>query len=100
MVALILYLSYVVSKRVGKGMAAIHNSQHMKVTDRIIVGQDKSIIIVQVGQKHYLVGVSAAGIQLLCEVSPEDMEVDFSVENQNGFPAFKDILTEKILKKK
>ncbi len=49
------------------------NTKYMKIIDRMNLSQDKSIAIVQVGEKYILTGVSSAGISLLKELSEEDL---------------------------
>ena len=45
------------------------------------VGRDRSILLLQVGEDNYLVGVSQAGIQLLSKV-----EGEFETEQPLGMP--------------
>ena len=100
-VAAILYLSYIVSKRVGKGMAAVHNSRHMKIIDRMFVGQDRSLLIVHIGGRYCLVGVSAAGIQFLSELEESDItELTPDMPPPDNFPAFSDIFSGKLFNAK
>ena len=45
----IIYLSYVVSKYVGRGMNKNGNSHYMRVVDQLMVGQDRYVAVVQAG---------------------------------------------------
>ncbi|MGN1102930.1 MAG: FliO/MopB family protein [Huintestinicola sp.] len=47
----------------------------IKISSCIGVGQDKSVMAVRAGKKNLLIGVSQGGINLLCELSEEDMEL-------------------------
>jgi flagellar protein FliO/FliZ len=67
-VAVILYLSYIVSRKVGGGSISSGMSGNIKVLDRAFVGRDKSVVIVRVGQKDYLLGVSQDSVRLLQEL--------------------------------
>ena len=67
-VAVILYLSYIVSRKVGSGSISSGMTGNIKVLDRAFVGRDKSVVIVRVGQKDYLLGVSQDSVRLLQEL--------------------------------
>lgn len=67
-VAAILYLSYIVSRKVGSGSISSGMAGNIKVLDRAFVGRDKSVVIVRVGQKDYLLGVSQDSVRLLQEL--------------------------------
>ena len=47
----IIYLSYVVSKYVGRGMNKNGNSHYMRVVDQLMVGQDRYVAVVQAGER-------------------------------------------------
>jgi flagellar biogenesis protein FliO len=53
----------------------------MKVLERISLGQDKSIVLVMVGKKAYLLGVSAKGIDALRDFN----EGEFTMPQQDNF---------------
>lgn len=57
-------------------------SKYMKIHDRIVLSQDKSIILVQIGEKYYLLGVASSSINIISEVSKDDI-VEFTSDNQN-----------------
>lgn len=69
----IIYLSYVVSKYVGRGMNKNGNSHYMRVVDQLMVGQDRYVAVVQAGDKYLLIGVTSQQISLLQELDPEDL---------------------------
>lgn len=49
-VAFILYLSYLASKYVGRGMGRGSNSRYMRLIDQLTLGQDRHIAVIQVGE--------------------------------------------------
>lgn len=67
-VGAILYLSYIVSRKVGSGTISSGMAGNIKILDRAFVGRDKSVVIVRVGQKDYLLGVSQENVCLLQEL--------------------------------
>jgi len=72
-VACIIYLSYLASKYVGRGMSKGSNSRYMRLIDQLALGQDRYIAVVQVGGKYLLVGVTAGQISILSEVEDEEL---------------------------
>ena len=94
-VGLILYLSYAVTKKLGSTGMAGGMSKNMRVVDRIFMGRDKSIVIVRVGEKDYLLGISQNAITLLKEL-PEGEILAFAEGEPEASPmAFLDTLKKK-----
>lgn len=71
--AIIIYLSYICSKYLGKGLVRNSSSQYMRMLDQMIVGQNRTLVIVQVGGRYLLLGVGSDKIQTLAELSEEDL---------------------------
>ena len=65
----VLYLMKWLNTRITGG----NSRKGIKISSSIGVGQDKSIIAVRAGKKNLLIGVSQGGINLICELSEEDM---------------------------
>lgn len=72
-VVLIIYLSYVCSKYIGKGMNRGGNSKYMRMLDRLAVGQDRYVAVVQAGEKYLLIGVTQEQVNLLKELTEEEL---------------------------
>ncbi len=103
MVVLVLMLAYFMTKKIGKGMIHYQNSRNIKVLDRMMLGQDKSLLIIQVGQKYCLIGVAQSGIQLLKELNESEiitLDGSQNLQAQNMVSHFSAILTEKFGKKR
>ena len=73
MVGLILFFAWWCTKRLAMGTQGAMQSRYMKLLDRIPVSQDKSIILVQVGEKYYVLGVASSAINVLAELDKEEM---------------------------
>ncbi|MCI8994169.1 MAG: flagellar biosynthetic protein FliO [Lachnospiraceae bacterium] len=88
----ILLLAYWCSRMLGKKWGNSSCSGNIKVVGQLQVGQDRQILLLELGEHYYLVGVSQAGIQLLTEVEG-DFETD--MQGQPGgpeFPSFPELL--------
>lgn len=79
-VILVIYLSYVGSKMIGKGFRGKRNTRYMNMVDQLVVGQDKSIAIIKVGPNYYMVGITNNGITLLSNLEEEDL-IELPIEN-------------------
>lgn len=78
-VILILFLAWWCSRYLGKTWNRHAKGKYMTVIDSMPVGQDRTLLIVKIEETCYLVGSSAAGVQLLCELS-----LDFSQQPEEG----------------
>lgn len=79
------------SRMLGKQWGMNAGSGNMKVLSQLQVGQDKRILLLQVGEHDYLVGVSQAGIQLLAEVEG-DFEADMpQCTESRAVPSFQEL---------
>ncbi|MBE6033275.1 flagellar biosynthetic protein FliO [Aminipila sp.] len=72
-VVAVIYLSYIFSKYVALGASKMSGTRYMRVVDRMALGQDKMMIIVQIGDKYFLAGVTSQNVQILKELSGEDL---------------------------
>ncbi len=70
---IIIYLSYLCSKYIGKGANGNRRSRYMRVIDQIPVGQDRHLAVVQIGIKYFLVGIASGQVNVLSELQEEDL---------------------------
>nr|WP_154525388.1 flagellar biosynthetic protein FliO [Clostridium sp. WB02_MRS01] len=92
----ILYLSYVFTRSLGKGVGLRRGGTCMQMLDRLPLGQDKAVAIVRVGNHYYLIGIASSQITLLSELSEEDIPEGVSAQTQltgaEGYESFKKLL--------
>lgn len=70
----VIALAYYVSKWLSKRYAVQgQNTKYLKVIDRIVIGQDRSLCIVKVGEKSMLLGVTQHNISKICDLDSEDL---------------------------
>ncbi len=92
-VALILYLTYVVTKYIGKGVGIKTRSGCMRVTDQIALGRDRAAAIVQIGTRFFLIGISASQISLLAELDEDDLiPFEDPIDSGKTYPDFKELM--------
>ena len=86
-VGVILYLSYLFSRYLAVGAARINKSKYIKIVDRTVLGQDRMLLITQIGDKYYLIGSSSQTINILTEIDEKDI-IDTSYSGTlSGDPA-------------
>jgi flagellar protein FliO/FliZ len=73
---LILYLSYIFTKSLGKGIGVKRQGTQMQMLDRLPLGQDKAVAIVRLGSHYYFIGIAASQITLLAEIPEEDIDAE------------------------
>lgn len=93
---LILYLSYVFTKSLGKGIGLKRGGTHMQMLDRLPLGQDKAVAIVRLGSHYYFIGIAASQITLLAEIPEDDIDTEgyesSPFPGAEGYLDFKNIL--------
>lgn len=72
-VALIIYLSYLASKYIGKGLSKSSSSRYMRLVDQITLGQDRHMAVVQISGRYLLVGITAGQINVLAELQDDEL---------------------------
>ena len=101
-IALILYLAYISTKLLGRKLSVRGgSSRKLKILDSVSVGQGKSLIIVQAGEKTFLVGAASESINLISELDSNDFaEEETPPETGMDFKtAFKKVLENNFGKK-
>ena len=65
----IIVLTYFASRWYARKMGPIAGGRHIKVVDRLVVSKTGSILIVDIGGRQYMLGVSDQNVQILMELS-------------------------------
>ena len=78
----VLILAYLSSKYIGKMNLKQANSKHMQIIERVFINQDKTLMIVKIFQKYYVVSSTNQSISLLFELSLEEVE-ELNISNQS-----------------
>lgn len=73
---LILLMAYFASRFLGKNYMRSIGSGHMRIIDQFAIGQDRSLLIIKIKEKYYLIGSAPGGIQMLTELEGEFEEQD------------------------
>lgn len=68
LIVLVLVLTYFASRWYARRMGMSGAGRYVKILDRMSVGQSSSLMIIQVAEKYFLIGVSEKNMQMLCEL--------------------------------
>ena len=95
-VVAIIALAYLFTRYVaGRGglMVVSGGNGRFKVLARLSLGREQSVALVQAGERYFLLGVTASGIQLLTELTKEEADaLRTSPPEQPQPPSFRESL--------
>lgn len=90
----ILFATYFVTRLLGSRMSYSNGARYLKIVDRVFVGNDKSICIIQVGKRSFVVGITNHHIEPISELTEADL-IPLSVDRENSFNNLFDIYMSK-----
>jgi len=78
-IVLVLFLTYYGTRWLSKKSVPGLKSKYMKITDRMMLGQNKFLAIAEISGKYYLLGITESNISILKELNdfqplPEEPE--------------------------
>lgn len=83
LIVLVLVLTYYVSRWYARRVGSSGSGNNLKILEKVSVGQGSMLVILGVGERRYLVGVSDKNMQLICELDPDSL----SLETPGPLPA-------------
>ncbi|QSX07188.1 flagellar biosynthetic protein FliO [Sedimentibacter sp. zth1] len=97
-IILVLFLTYYCTKSLSKGILKYSTSKNIKIIDKVPLGQNKYLIIIDVCDKNYLVSVTDNNINILKELDDNIVKNTDSSKVNNA--SFCKILNEAIKNRK
>lgn len=91
-VLFVILLAYLGTKYISQKYAKMSTGRHLRVIERVALGQDKSLVLLTVNKKAYLLGVTAKGINTVCEFAENDLPTDSGQQNQDFSKILRDSL--------
>lgn len=88
--AFVLIAAWFLLRWVGRRVPGQTGSRHIKVIDRVMVGQDKCLLLVRVAEKTMLIGMSSGTVTRLCDL--EDPDGTFDVQPKGDEQTFSALL--------
>ncbi len=75
-IVLVMYLSFVFTKYIGKKINTHSRLNNIKVIEQVALGQDKALLIAEICGGFYLIGASAQNIEILKELDHVNLETE------------------------
>lgn len=69
----VLIAAYFFSKFIGFKMSHSNANKHIKVLDRVFLGNDKFICIIQIGIRFFVIGITNHHIELISELNEAEL---------------------------
>ncbi|GEM_PF-3005300 len=93
-VVLVIIFAYLGTRFISAKYTRMTSGKHLKIIERVSLGQDKSLLLVRIMTKTYLIGVSGSGINVVSEF----IDGEFADDTTSGNPDFYSILTDNFKK--
>lgn len=95
----LLALIYLSLKYGGSKLQHIQNGRFIKVLERVALSKENSLLVVRIGEKGYVMSSTNNSIQILSEVSSEELS---KIEESKIIPQYSSLkeFYEKVIKKK
>lgn len=84
----ILFLFFISIKYGGGKLQQMQNTRYLKVMERLSLSKDNSILVVKIGERAYVVSSCNKGIEILMELSEEEMN---KVEANKAIPQYNNL---------
>ncbi len=104
-VLLVLFLAYLSTKFLANLNFSNVKNKHIKLVDKFFISSDRSILLIKVASKFYLVASDKTGLKILDNLSEDDLQTYFDAvddtesknsSKQNGkFASFAELLKNK-----
>ena len=96
LLVLIIIAAYFSSRFLASRPMGMAKGRYISVVDRVVLGRDKSILIIRVGEKIHLLTEGQQGFNIISELEDSDL---IGVHYQNTGEGFKSIMNSYLSKK-
>lgn len=81
----ILFLFVLFIKYGGNKLQRLHNGKYIKIMERVGLSKENGLMVVKIGDKGYVLSSASGKVEILLQISDEDME---KIENNNQLPQY------------
>lgn len=89
-----------IAGRGGFGQVSAACRGQLRVLGRVSVGREQSIVLIQAGEKYYLLGVAASGVSMLERLTKEEAQTMCPNLDQPPPPGFREAFGEVLRQRK
>ncbi len=91
---LVLFAAYFTTKFLSVKGGNLMKGKYMTIKDRLVLSKDKQILLLQVGEKYMVVGITQQNIQPLMTAELGELQPLIEEKQpQGGISSFKDVLS-------
>ncbi|MCX7615017.1 MAG: flagellar biosynthetic protein FliO [Clostridiales bacterium] len=84
-VVFIILLAYWFTKWLSKNVQGMTSGTYIKILERVIVGQDKTLALVKVSNTVYLLGITGNSMQTICTFDASEIKTEENVVPNTDF---------------
>lgn len=89
----VIILTYYASKWYARKMGTIAGGKHIHIVDRLVIGKNSAIMIIDVEGTQYLIGANEHSVQIMKELEmPVDLRKNEMTTGERGIKSFKSYL--------
>lgn len=81
--AIILLLIYISAKLGGGKLQGMQNGRYIKILERVPISKENSMLAVKIGEKAYVVSSTTGRIEIVKQISPEELAAMELSKNAN-----------------
>ena len=81
----VLFLTYFSTKWLSVKATSMANSKYMNIVDRIVLGQNKYLAIVEISNKYYLVSITDNNINIIKDLDEFELKVSENIGESSKF---------------
>lgn len=78
-IIVVLFITYYGTRWLSAKANNLNKSKYMNVVDKIMLGQNKCMAIVEITNKYYLISITDSNISILKEIEHQDLTVNEDV---------------------
>lgn len=91
--AFVLFITYLVTKWMGGYQKGRSSNNNLKIVESIQAGSNKSIHILQTGKKYLVIAVGKEEINVLTELSEEELDFSQQKESEEKRESFQEVIS-------
>ena len=81
----IIVVTYITTKLIAKKSITYTNSRNIKLVDRIALGMDKSICVINIGNNYYIIAIGKQNIELIDKINKDEINITSNDSALNSY---------------
>ena len=89
----IVFLIYIFTKFGGGKLKKIQGGRYIKILERTQISKENSLLVVKIGEKGYVISSSSGRVDVICELTGEELSKIEDTKNTCEYKNFRDLYT-------